>query len=196
MNNEYILGYCPYETLGVSYDAIDDDIKKNFRKLIIKYHPDKIGENNDTTSSNAQKIIESYNMLICPLKRKKYDYENNINNTKTRFTSFEDAIEDLFSNAPPDIFNRIGTIYNNITTSKELKLCKSIYNSLPEELRFKLGFIKSTDIYNDLNGGLNFLLHKYNELNEIPEMHENFQRDVPEEHEHEPEPESEPEPGT
>jgi len=186
--NEYNLDYCPYKILGVEYDTGDSEIKTNFRILIKKHHPDK--SVTDTHNEIAQRIIESYNILICPLKRKKYDYENNINNTKINFTSFEDAIEDLFANASPDIFCRIGRMYDNITKSNEVKLCKSLYKSLPEELRFKLNFIKNNDIFTDLNGGLNFILQKYNDINDINEE----QVHVPTNVESDPEPDLEPEP--
>ena len=158
--NDFNTNYCPYDILNIKYEACDEDIKKSFRKLIIKYHPDKYKGNND----KSIKIIESYNILICPLKRKKYDYDNNINNTKKKFKSFEEAIQHLFENASPDIFLRIGKIYNNITTCNEIKLCKSLYESLPKELQIKLGYIKKTNLYNDINGGLNILLEKYNNL--------------------------------
>ena len=160
MNNDFNIDYCPYDILNIKYEACDEDIKRSFRKLIIKYHPDKNNGNNE----NSIKIIESYNILICPLKRKKYDYDNNINNTKNKFNSFEESIQHLFENASPDIFLRIGKIYNNITTCKEIKLCKSLYKSLPKELQIKLGNIKNTHLYSDLHGGLNIILKKYNTL--------------------------------
>lgn len=166
--NEFNLDYCPYKTLEVDFGADSGVIKSQFRKLVLIYHPDKSNSDDLQNSKNdilVRQIIESYNILICPIKRKKYDYDNNINNTRKKYKSLSEAIEDVLENAPPDVFNRIGTIYNNIRSSNELKLCKTLYNSLPEELQFKLKFMKNTEIYDDLNQGLNYILKKYNDIN-------------------------------
>src|SRR5437867_13450283 len=61
-----------YKTLGVSRDASADDIRKAFRKLARKYHPDV--NPGDTKSENRFKEInEAYEVLSDPDKRKKYD---------------------------------------------------------------------------------------------------------------------------
>ena len=57
-----------YDVLGVSRDASDKDIKSAFRKLAVKYHPDKGGD-----EQKFKEISEAYDTLSDPQKRKQYD---------------------------------------------------------------------------------------------------------------------------
>lgn len=60
-----------YDILGVSKKASEKEIKKAFRKLAVKYHPDK---NKDKDAQEKfMKIAEAYETLSDPDKRKKYD---------------------------------------------------------------------------------------------------------------------------
>ena len=58
-----------YEVLGVSKTASDDEIKKAFRKLAVKYHPDKDG-GDETKFKEAN---EAYEVLKDKQKRQRYD---------------------------------------------------------------------------------------------------------------------------
>lgn len=57
-----------YDILGVSKNSSQDDIKKAFRKLAHKYHPDKGGN-----KEKFQEINEAYQVLSDPQKRSQYD---------------------------------------------------------------------------------------------------------------------------
>ena len=57
-----------YSTLGVGKNATPDDIKKSYRKLASKHHPDKGGD-----TATFQKIQTAYDTLIDPNKRQQYD---------------------------------------------------------------------------------------------------------------------------
>ena len=57
-----------YSTLGVGKNATPDDIKKAYRKLASKHHPDKGGD-----TATFQKIQTAYDTLIEPNKRQQYD---------------------------------------------------------------------------------------------------------------------------
>jgi DnaJ-class molecular chaperone len=62
----------PYNTLGLNKDATEDDVKKTYKKLALKYHPDKNGGNDVM----FKKINEAYQILIDPVKRKLHDMQN------------------------------------------------------------------------------------------------------------------------
>lgn len=57
-----------YDILGVKRDAVQDDIKKAFRKLAAKYHPDAGGD-----EQKFKEVSEAYTTLSDPQKRKEYD---------------------------------------------------------------------------------------------------------------------------
>ena len=62
-----------YEVLGVSNDASESDIKKAYRTLSLKYHPDR--NPNEEAKSIFQSIGEAYETLSDPAKRNQYDME-------------------------------------------------------------------------------------------------------------------------
>jgi curved DNA-binding protein len=61
-----------YEVLGVKKDSSVQDIKKAYRKLAMKYHPDR-NEGNKEAEEKFKKISEAYAVLSDPEKRKQYD---------------------------------------------------------------------------------------------------------------------------
>lgn len=80
----------PYEILGVNEHSSDDDIKKAYRNLAKKYHPDLNKEEN--TEEKFKEINDAYDKINTEEKR------NNLNNTfnfNTDF-NFDDLVNDYF----------------------------------------------------------------------------------------------------
>ncbi len=83
-----------YNILGVSKTATPDELKKAYRKLAAKHHPDKGGD-----TAQFQKLEEAYRTLSDPQKRAEYD------NPQTQWT-FRSG--DPFGHGFEDIFNNFG----------------------------------------------------------------------------------------
>lgn len=64
---------CCYEILGVERDASDAEIKKSYRRLALKWHPDKNTDNSEESTRVFTEIQQAYEVLIDPQERAWYD---------------------------------------------------------------------------------------------------------------------------
>ncbi|KFF24887.1 J domain-containing protein [Chryseobacterium vrystaatense] len=71
-----------YYFLGISPDASEEDIKKAYRKLSLKYHPDK-NDNDDFFAARFREIQEAYEILSDSGRRRTYD--QNLENHQKSF---------------------------------------------------------------------------------------------------------------
>ena len=62
-----------YEVLGIPKNASDDEIKKAYRKLAMKFHPDMNKENQKASEEKFKEISEAYEVLADKDKRARYD---------------------------------------------------------------------------------------------------------------------------
>ncbi len=86
-----------YEILGVSRDASKEEIKKAYKKLAKKYHPD-INKSKDA-EEKFKKINEAASVLLDDNKRKNYDrFGSNFENTGFGYDFSNFDFEDLFNN--------------------------------------------------------------------------------------------------
>lgn len=107
-----------YEILEIKEKADKKEIKNQYKKLSLIYHPDK----NNGDSSRFLKIKEAYDTLYDDEKRKLYDI--NIFFKELDFTE-----ED---------YKLLNKYYNNFIISKEYKLMKLLYNSIPKKVKVEL----------------------------------------------------------
>ena len=133
MNNNY------YEILNISYDASQEDIKKAYRSLSLKYHPDK--NSNDTHKSDLfQKISQAYTVLSNIDSKTKYDYNisncfkndlledninNNFNNNFNIFKNSQNSQNSFYDDIPRNYYKDTNNNFKN-TKPKSIYISKYI----------------------------------------------------------------------
>ena len=88
-----------YKILGVKKDATEAEIKKAYRKLALKWHPDKNPNNREEAEEKFKKINEAYSVLSDKNKRNQYDH-GGMNFDFGGFNA-EDIFKDFFGGKDP-----------------------------------------------------------------------------------------------
>jgi DnaJ-class molecular chaperone len=108
-----------YKVLSIDYIANEDDIKKAYHKLAIKYHPDK--NHGDKISENKfREVNEAYEILKDLKKRRKYDLDNNIhllrkkNKENIKVETTEDIYNKRMNCNPSVVIDPNGEVYVDI----------------------------------------------------------------------------------
>ncbi|CAH2076087.1 unnamed protein product, partial [Iphiclides podalirius] len=108
-----------YEILGVSKQATTQEIRQAYKKLAIKYHPDK--NSNEEEQEKFIKMTEAYETLKDPEKRRKYDiYGSHSGYTRKYDYSTQSEFNNLFYNGlyhndPFVITLKSGTFFAHLT---------------------------------------------------------------------------------
>src|SRR2546429_9066603 len=82
-----------YDILGVKRDADEEEIKKSYRKMAVKFHPDK-NPGDKAAEESFKEIGEAYEALSDPQKRAAYDqYGHAAFDSRRRASGFHDPFE-------------------------------------------------------------------------------------------------------
>ncbi|SPF33775.1 Chaperone protein DnaJ [Syntrophobacter sp. SbD1] len=84
-----------YEILGVSRQSAEDEIKKSYRQLALKFHPDR-NPGDKQAEENFKEAAEAYEVLHDPQKKRLYDAYGHEGLRGTGFSGFR-GFEDIFS---------------------------------------------------------------------------------------------------
>lgn len=118
-----------YEILGVSRDADENTVKKAYRQLALKYHPDRNPNNNDA-EEKFKEAGEAYEILSNPEKRNLYDRYGHEGvtgafsrngftwNDFTHFGDFDDIFGDFFSS----FFNLGRKTHREVNRGRNLRI--------------------------------------------------------------------------
>jgi len=97
-----------YQILNVSQDASAEDIKKAFRRLALKYHPDRNPENAWEAGEKFKEINEAYEMLGDEERRWQYDRLTSLSSYPRRTMAVEDIFnENIGSESVLEILRRL-----------------------------------------------------------------------------------------
>ncbi|ARC55009.1 molecular chaperone DnaJ [Candidatus Riesia sp. GBBU] len=98
-----------YEILGINREANEQEIKKAYKRLAIKYHPDR-NHGDKKAEGKFKEIKEAYDVLSDKNKRSSYDqyghsaFDNGTNEFNGNFTSTGSDFGDIFGDVFGDIF--------------------------------------------------------------------------------------------
>ncbi|QWR77892.1 molecular chaperone DnaJ [Candidatus Magnetomonas plexicatena] len=99
-----------YETLGVSRSATPDELKKAYRQLALKFHPDRNAGDKES-EERFKEINEAYSCLSDPAKRSSYDRfgtADGFSGGGPGFGSFSGGFSDIFGDIFEDILGGFG----------------------------------------------------------------------------------------
>lgn len=125
-----------YEVLGVEKNASPEDIKKTYRKLAIKYHPDK-NQGDKEAEAKFKEIAEAYEVLSNPDKRSEYDQFGHAGKQGMGFGDFD--LTNFMRNMYGNSFFRHGTQVNKGSTIRikfPLTL-EEMYTGVNKKIKFK-----------------------------------------------------------
>ena len=100
-----------YEVLGISRDGGDEDIKKAYRKLALKYHPDR-NPGDKEAEEKFKEAAEAYSVLSDDNKRAQYDRFGHAGIGGGGFSGFDPDIFGDFSDILGDFFG-FGDIFGS-----------------------------------------------------------------------------------
>ncbi|ADM89764.1 putative chaperone protein dnaJ [Candidatus Zinderia insecticola CARI] len=143
-----------YEILGLSSNASFEDIKMSYRKLAMKYHPDR-NPNNKEAEDKFKEIKEAYENLSDPIKRKNYDKYGSVNYNDNLNNNFNETFSDIFS----EFFsNEEDEEYENINKWSNFRKKKKNNDDLNENIDL---YYKLKITLNEAINGLNTYIEIY-----------------------------------
>lgn len=101
-----------YEILEINNNATESEIKKSYRKLALKWHPDKNPNDVELATQKFNEISEAFEVLSDTQKRNQYDLFGNINSSSGPKQNPQDIYNNFFNDINQDTF------FENILNSK------------------------------------------------------------------------------
>ena len=113
----------PYKTLNLDKNCTKKDIKLAYRKLALKYHPDKASGDKKIAEEKFKEISEAYQILIDDNRRKQYDLTGDMDNI---FLDANELFENFFSEFDPELKLFVMSTYKNFNEAMDKTDDKSL----------------------------------------------------------------------
>lgn len=141
-----------YDILGVDKNASEDEIKKSYRKLALKYHPDKWADKPKNDQKKAEdkfkEVTEAYSILSDKEKRQQYDMfgttDGSSNGGSWSSTSAEDIMKEFMRNSGFGPFGGFGGGHSSAMqrgTDKKIRISvtiEDVYFGNPKEVTYEV----------------------------------------------------------
>jgi molecular chaperone DnaJ len=108
-----------YTILELNNDASMDDIKKSYKKLAIKWHPDKNPDNRELAEEKFKEITEAYGILSDEEKKQKYDQFGICDGEAPNFESGFPDFAEMFEGGGFPFGNMFGNMFGERTQQKQ-----------------------------------------------------------------------------
>ena len=158
-----------YQILEVDKNSSDEEIKKSYKRMALKHHPDR-NNNSEESEKKFKQVAEAYSVLSDKNKRRIYDLGGNPNNSFSEIdpfnmfesffqnTDIKSFVNDFFSSQSENAFN--GT-YDSMMGGPEMKFSIHTFANMPgfenigEDINFNDILEVSKKKFKDLKEKLN-----------------------------------------
>ncbi len=138
-----------YATLEVDKNASIEDIKKSYKKLAIKWHPDKNPDNREKAEAKFKEITEAYSILSDEDKKSKYDQFGVCDGEAPNFESGFPDLAEMFEGSGFPFGGMFGNMFGNDRRQQKQKPIQEVKVNLTLSEIFN-GCDKKIDI--EING--------------------------------------------
>ena len=159
-----------YEILGIAKDSSDDDIKKAYRKLAMKFHPDRNADSDKVAAElQFKEVKEAYECLSDSTRRDAYNrHGHNANNPNfnqspqshhyshtvdineifgNMFNGAGNPFTDMFNTRPQQVRQSLIITLEDAYTGKQLRLPGGVAMQIPAGVRSGTRFVHEQTIY-------------------------------------------------
>jgi len=159
-----------YRILGVAKNVSQEELKKVYRKLALKWHPDKNVDNTDLAEKNFKNISEAYEVLSDPKKRRIYDQvgkdglRNNGGVPTYNFGNAQELFRNFFNNS--DIFENVinkkhkSKFVSNIEKEIGVDIDNLLFGKMRKKRREKNVYLIKTSLENKTEVIIDGLVNK------------------------------------